>query len=107
MSAVYSGRQRPSYEEEELSAMYLQAMNALHDEDADPGGARTPIAIHSAPIIPRDSTQYDAAGIGTPVHRLCLSNWISNSCSKLFSCIQQTEPRRCPISERSNCCAKI
>ena len=91
MSAVYSGRQGPSYEEEDLSAMYRQAVNSLHTEDADPGGARTPVATNVAPMIPRDSAQYDPAAIGTPTDHLCLANSISEYILlKFFSCIQQT-----------------
>jgi hypothetical protein len=93
MSAVYSGRQGPSYEEEELSAMYHQAMNSLHAEDADPGGARTPVATQITPMIPRDSTQYDLAATGTPMHHLCLAYSISDSSSKILQphTIDQTQ----------------
>lgn len=71
MSAVYSGRQQPSYEDEELSAMYRQAMSSLQEEEGDPNGVRTPVGTYNTPGVPRDNTPYGTVDPGALTHHRC------------------------------------
>lgn len=67
MSAVYPGRQQPSYEGDDISALYMQAMNSLQSEDSEPGrtrGAAAPPATASRPDLTTSVATYDNNNLG-------------------------------------------
>jgi hypothetical protein len=67
MSAVYHGRQRPSHEGDDISALYMQAMNSLEDEELDPSRARAPQgapATASRPDLTTPAGGYDNNNLG-------------------------------------------
>lgn len=74
MSTVYTGPQGPSYETDELLALYDRAMDSLHAEDPNHSGSRTPVVATNSPVIQRDTSPYDPPSQGAPFSPLSLAD---------------------------------
>jgi hypothetical protein len=68
MSALYSGRQgptyedRPSYENDEIGLLYREAMHSLHNEGHDGHGANAPPQGNAYSHPNSSNMQYDSQG---------------------------------------------
>lgn len=58
MSAPYGGQSRSSYDNDDITSLYLQAVDTFHNEEQELNGTRTPVGT-SAPAGTRDQGHYE------------------------------------------------
>ncbi|CCA67894.1 related to ROM2-GDP/GTP exchange factor for Rho1p [Serendipita indica DSM 11827] len=63
MSAPYGGQSRSSYDNDDITSLYLQAVDTFHNEEQELNGTRTPVGT-SAPAGTRDQGHYENPGNG-------------------------------------------